>query len=1534
MNATLNLAEGAERYALSSQQKRIWALNGEDRQYCCFSLTRLTGDVDHRRLQQALDILTMRHEVMRTWFEKPGGTKFPFQKVAAHWPVALRVSDVEASEGLEALLAAQWTAQTVDCLIQPHSQCHLYHCSSGVSYLVLALPMLCVDRSGVNLLTDELLRLYRDSFDPDEEALQFLDVIDELDEQHGAPEAERLLETIRNSETHGNRAGRIFLTETSPVDDEAKPWMARVARIRLVVGLSESLAAFSRDHRWHNRSLLFSLWQHLLNRMSREPVPIGVVFDGRLDPELAQLPGTLSRAIPAGVGGGDDQTLISFVALVEQLLGELERMQEHFDWQSLVDEQEPLLARYGFSFGRTEDPACCYVGGAMEPFELSLCCTVQQSDLLLDFEYDKLLFSEQAVSLLADRFSAMLEQALAGLTHDTTMRVGEVDAIGEAQRRVLANTITPALIDTTEPVHEVFERHAAATPDAIALETEAGEFSFAEIHEESEALAAYLQSLGIESGMPVAVCTERDKYLVVSLLAILKIGAIYVPLDPQLVGQRMEYIVGDTGCQWILTVSLLSDDVKGLGTRVMLDQLKLSDHSFTPVDVASEQLAYLIYTSGSTGEPKGVSISHRALVQYVTGVEARLKLGEDASMLSLASVATDLGHTALFGALLTGRTLRLLSADKAMNADALVDQLRDNPVSCLKVVPSHLRALLTAQEPAFLLPTETLVIGGEALTEDLIEKVRALKPDLRIVNHYGPTETTVGIITHEVIEYESACPIGRPLAGACAHVVNERGGLAGIGEVGELYLGGVTIAEGYWQRQELTDERFVPDTFSQEKDLRLYRSGDLAHYRADGELVYMGRGDDQVKIRGFRVELSEVEKSLCRHPEVVQAVVVLQASEFESAGDSNPHQDLVAHLVMASAQELDVEAVQAFMHQELPDYMVPVAMQSIRTLPLTQSGKVDRKALPRVERHWGRKANYVSPRNQLEQGLVKLWQELLAIPQVGIHDEFFALGGHSLLVTQHMSYVRKHYHLELPIKSFFDAPTIAEQSGLISHLLEKQPTVAGEVGDIAACDAASLLTLPLSFGQERLWFTQQMNDVQKGLYNTPHVWRLEGPLDAHRLSCAFSQIVERHQILRTGYRVKDGELSQYIADFKFQPIKVHDRCDQFASLDEALSKGSALVAEIMTLIGQEFDLSECSLYSIDLFRVAPEQHVLVFNLHHIVSDGWSLGIFQHELSEFYRTQNCNAASEIAPLQYQYTDYAIWQREMYQQGKWDHQVQYWRANLSGLPELRYPPVGNKPSGGEDALESGTHKFQFDQTMTEALRTAARDNQVTQFMLNLALVKLVVGHHCGQQDFAIGTSTAGRNRQEFNQLIGFFVNQLVLRIDARPDMALTEFLGEVKETTLGAYEHHDIPFSLLVSELAHDRQPGQQPFFNCLFLFQEFPEKPLTIDGLSIDSWGSEDYDAKFALTLYMGYEDGVLSGTWVYNKQWFSDQAVEKLTAYYKRVAEQLVGDTSLKLEQLTYATEKELAEEAAARRISKMQKFSRVKRPIRKLPKP
>lgn len=1537
MTAAFSPTVNSERYELSHHQKRIWVLNSTNEQYCCFGLTRLTGDVDVARLEQSLALLSDANEVMRTWFERPLGAKFPYQRVAREWSVKLNVSEAQQEDTLESELFAHWAAFSTDCLTQPGSNCHLYSCGNGVNYLVLALPMLCIDRNGLKALTEQLLALYHYGVEPDDEALQYLDVVEELDEQLKAPEVQALHETIRHGETFGNRRGRITLTETSAANQTGEKSRTkisphRVACHRLVVAHSENLAAFNRDRNWHSRSVVFSLWQILLNRMSREPVPIGVLFDGRTDPELAQLPGLLSRVIPTGFGAGDEQTLSSFVALVEQKLSELERLQEFFDWQAEVDEQQPILVRYGFSYAEFENRHWCLIGGATEPFELSLNCTVRQAELLLDFEYNPAFFNEQTVSLLANRFNTMLTQALLGMTQNRGFQVAELNDIGPAQRQLLNDSFSPALSQASEAAHCVFEHWASVQPQSIALETELATFSYGQISQQSTALAAHLQSLGIGPGVPVAVCTERDQYLVISMLAILKLGAIYVPLDAQLAAQRISYIVADTGCTRILSVSHLSEQIADLGGAVMLDELPLGNDSFIPPEVSPDQLAYLIYTSGSTGQPKGVGISHSALVHYVTGVETRLKLSSDASMLSLASVATDLGHTTFFGALLTGRTLRLLSADKAMDADALADQLRANPVSCLKVVPSHLGALLTTQEPAAVLPTETLVMGGEAPTQNLIAQIRSLKPELRIVNHYGPTETTVGILTHEVTEHDSVCPIGLPLAGARAYVVNNRTELAGVGEVGELYLGGVALSQGYWQRPELTEQRFVPDNFSPQNHLsqqskqRLYRSGDLAYYRADGNLIYMGRSDDQVKIRGFRVELGEVEKVLCQHPDVAQAVALLQVSKAqneENKENSHTHYDLVAHLVMTAQQVPDVEAIQEFMHQQLPNYMVPVVMQAIRTLPLTQGGKVDRKALPRVERMGASNTAYVAPRNKLEQVLTTLWQELLSVPQVGIHDEFFALGGHSLLVTRYLSYVRKKHHLELSVKSFFDAPTVALQAEMISKLREAQLT---KFAEIVAHDAACLSTLPLSYGQERLWFTQQMNNTQNGLYNTPHIWRIAGPLNTDRLSNAFNQIVERHQILRTGYQMKDGKLTQRIDPFSPQSIPVHDWSDQFDSLDDALSEGSALVAEIFRRVNQNFSLSDKRLFTIDLFCIAPQQHVLLYNLHHIVSDGWSLGIFQRELSAFYQAGEDRDAVDVAPLSYQYIDYAIWQRDMYAQGKLDAQIQYWRANLSGLPELRFPPVGNEAIGEQGQEQSGSYKFTFDKAMTQSLHTVAQNHDMTRFMLNLALVKLVVGHYCGQRDFAVGTSIAGRNREEFDSLIGFFVNQLVLRNDARPEMALTEFLADVKQTTLGAYEHQDVPFSLLVSELDLDRQAGQQPLFNCLFVFQEFPEQPLVMDGLTIDSWATGDYEAKFALTLYMGYEEGLLSGTWVYNKQWISEKAVVKLSTYYQRVAAQLVADSTLALEQLTYATEQELADEAEARRKSKMQKFSRVKR--------
>ncbi|MDK1314049.1 non-ribosomal peptide synthetase [Pseudoalteromonas ardens] len=1510
-----------EEYPLSVQQKRIWARQSEQSPVS-YAVITVQGELNIQRLQNALNELVEAHEAMRTYYRRQPGLRFGVQCVSDTGQVSLDVLRVDDPWHSEMVLQ-EVIQQTVPALTAPWCQCRLYQGPSDQHSVALLLPAINADQRSMQLLLKELLERYSGKCGDDEDRLQFLDVVDVLEEQLEQPECAILTNRIAKTLEHNGQFAPLRLINN--VQTQQSGW-ARLSH-QIAASCLSSLRTQCGHQGWSVAGVILSVWQQVLNDLCSDNVVIGVHYDGRHDEEIADVIGPLSRTLPLQLAIDETQSVHSLIALSEQLLSSGEHEQEFFDWQSVTDEAQMRLSRYGFSFNTLPQTEMADLrshamqsGSCAEEFELNLNCDMSEDALYVHFDYARSQLDKATVGIVTARFMQLLISTVAALEAGGQGSVAELSRVSPLEKDVIQ--AQESVLDETQmiPAHEAFSRITLESPDKIALITEQGQFSYAQLDSKAERLAAYLQSQGVTRQMPVAVCCHRDEYLVISLLAIFKLGAIYVPLDPELQSQRIGYILDDTQSRWMLTVSEQPlENCSGV-VPVLLDQLDdlISDTmQYEPVAVAMHEIAYIIYTSGSTGQPKGVAISHWALCHYVAGVMPRLALSPDASLLSLASVATDLGHTALFGSLLTGRPLYLLGADKAMEAEALASQLEKVPCACLKIVPSHLQALLSVEDPARLLPLECLVVGGEALNSSLVNQVRQLNPDLRIVNHYGPTETTVGIITHEVeIAEQAGYPIGHPLAGARGVVLDEQGELAGIGVLGELYLGGEAVAQGYWQRPDLTAERYVPDPFATQPGQRLYRSGDLAYHNAVGQIVYAGRADHQVKVRGFRVELGEIEAVLSTHPDVKEAVVTLVQT-------TTGREELAAYVTATRPGQIDMTELRTFVAQTLPEYMVPGPMLALAKLPLTPGGKVDRQNLPAISSERAQGSDFEAPQTELEMALADMWQGLLGVEQVSIGESFFALGGHSLLVTQYLSLLKKTYGLSMTVKTFFAAPTIKEQTALICSMLAEADKDHGGEPVMSTTQRQADEMWPLSFGQERLWFTEQMND-KAGLYNTPHTWCLEGTLNREALTAAFNEVIRRHQVLRTGFKMEHGELLQQLQPFTDITIPMTDYTGKWASFDDALAENSPLVDELKALIAKNFNLDEGHLLAIKLFRLAADKHLLFVNLHHIVSDGWSLGVLQRELSLLYLTYSQGQTSTLPELDYQYADYAIWQRAMYEQGHWQQQVDYWRAKLSGLPELKFPAL--RQPADEQLSQSGTHRFDFDLAMTESMHSVAQDHQVTPFMLNLALLNLVVGHYCNQQDFAIGTSIAGRNKQEVNDLIGFFVNQLALRIETTAGMTFSDLLAKVKQTTLDAYDNQDVPFSLLASEIEHHSSAGQTPFFNVLFVFQEFPEQSFSLENVKVSNWSSGSYESKFGLTLYMGYDSGTLSGTWVYDRRVVDQQGIERLTTFFQRVVAQIATAEPLHLDQIMFSTSDEQAQQAAQRHKSKMDTFSKIRR--------
>ena len=836
-----------------------------------------------------------------------------------------------------------------------------------------------------------------------------------------------------------------------------------------------------------------------------------------------------------------------------------------------------------------------------------------------------------------------------------------------------------------------------------------------------------------------------------------------------------------------------------------------------------------------------------------------------ASYAHVSTFSADLGNTVLFPSLATGGVLHVIAQELATDPDGLGAYFAREGIDCLKIVPSHLSALLTSARAERVLPRRLLVLGGEASTWELIDKLERLAPGCRIMNHYGPTETTVGVLTYPVEKGARPptpiVPLGRPLPNSRVYVLDAQMSPTPIGVPGEIYIGGAGVARGYFDQPALTKERFVKDPFSTAPGARLYRTGDRARTLPDGTLVFLGRIDLQVKIRGFRIELGEIEATLASYPGVKEAVVLV---EEESPGDKR----LVGYVVPVDPA-LDVAAARAHLEQRLPDYMVPSSFVVLPALPLTPNGKIDRRALAALERH-KEDAATVAPRNPIEEILAAIWADVFGREQVGIHDRFADLGGHSLLAIQIIARARDAFQVQIALRAIFEAPTVASLAERVAAMqLEDEGLAAPPI--VAVPRGGEL---PLSFAQERLWFLDRL-EPDTSTYNVPSGLRLRGPVDAGALERALREIIRRHESLRTTFALgASGTPVQVIHDELPFELPIEDLGD----VPEA-QRGARARVRATAEGGRPFDLSRGPLLRARLLRLAPGDHVLVLTVHHIVSDARAQIVLREELDALYDAFREGKPSPLPELPIQYADYAVWQRRWLSGEVLDKQLAYWKTTLAALP----PPLdlpADRPRPPVMGYGGRRRPFPVLAATRNALGDVSRRGGATLFMTLLAAFDVLLQRYTGQHDLVVGTPMTNRTRAETEGLIGFFLNTLVLRTQLADDLTFVELLARVRDACLGAYAHQDMPFERLVGELHPERDLSRTPLFQVMFTVQSAPQRKDTpAAGLS-PRGAALDLDAsKFDLSL--GFMDGPsgLRGSIEYRTDLFDAATIDRMAAH-------------------------------------------------------
>ncbi|GAA4908936.1 non-ribosomal peptide synthetase [Streptomonospora salina] len=1479
--------------ALSFAQQRLWVLDriepGRADYNSGFALD-LRGDLSTDALGRALTALVHRHEPLRTTFREVDGEGR--QVVGPPSPLSLPITDADEDD-LDDLVARHYAAP-FDLEAGPPLRVHLFRTGPHRHVLLAVLHHIITDGWSLGTLQDELDRLYTAALRaPDRCGSDLAADLEPLPFQYADYASWQRGRLSGASYERSLAHWRERLAGAQPLEmpaDRPRPPVRSMQGANHAFRLpAELVARLEQVGHEGGANLFMVLMTAARVAMARwtcsDDVVLGTVTAGREDPRLHSLTGFFVNTL--ALRGRVDETL-SFAGNLARtrndVLADFDHAEVPFDAvvDAVLTERDPAVpplvqAAVVLQNAGGGEPSLDSL--EVQPFPVRREHAV--FDLTLEFrqdaegvagsaEFNTDLFDEATVA----RFVSDLVEALECADDVRPLRAQRPGGRGADAS---AGPAGPA----PRPLPDLVAGRVTAHPDAAALIGSEETLSFAELDDRAARIAGYLRAQGVRRGDRVGVCLERGPETAVLFLAAVYAGAVYLPLDPEYPDGRLAYMAEDSGMSAVLTTADPSDRLAGrLPDRVRVLHPGEGRDGVPLREAASvHDPAYMIYTSGSTGRPKGVAVSHSGIAALAQTQGRTMEVGPGSRMLQFASPSFDASVAELLVALLNGAAAVLLPrADLA--GDGLPAALRAYRITHVTLPP----ALLASLAPDDLGPVEHLLVAGEAWPGELVER---FSPGRRMYNAYGPTEATVCTTMSTPLSGPGAPPMGAPVAGTRTAVLDRWLRPVRDGVPGELYIGGDGLALGYWNRAGLTSERFVADPFGP-PGARLYRSGDVVRRRPDGELEFRGRADDQVKVRGHRIEPGEVAAALADLPEVEQAVAVADRT------GSGAGRRLAAYVVPGDGRTPSPDELAERAAEVLPGYMVPAAFATVDRIPLTPNGKTDRAALPAIDWAAQSRSAYTEPRTPAERDLAGLWCDLLGLERVGVHDDFFRVGGDSVAALRMVARAADAFGVRLSVRTVFDRPTIAELAG---------PLTAGATGGTgAARDADSADRdgdtdgdlvgapvpvprdggLPLSAAQRRLWFLDRY-EPGGAEYNSGGALRLNGPLDTAALDAALDALVHRHESLRTVFAERDGRPVQVIGAPEGAPapesadLSAVPAPEREAELEEALA----------AFIHRPFDLATGPLFRSLLVTMGPEEHVLALGIHHIVVDAWSLSVLTRELGALYRAaapagsgDGPEALAERAGLRrprLQYGDFAAWQDAYLESAPFQRRLDHWRELLDGAEPLALPTDHPRPPVRRG--RGATRTFAVPDATLAAVREVEASCGVTLFMVLTAAVQVVLSRYTGQRDIVLGTVTSGRDHAELEDAVGFFVNTLALRKYVDETRTGRELLTEVRETLLTAFQNGDVPFDTVVDAVAPRRDPSRPTLVQAVVALQNAPGQTWEIDGLTVAEQPLARHSSLFDLSVDFYEDGGRLHGSVEYDTDLFAPETADRFATH-------------------------------------------------------